>query len=376
MKNRIVVALLAFTTTASLLVGCGSSSSSSSSSSAAETTAEAASETTETADAEEAVPMRVLGWSSTVGHIDSVIAYTAGYFADEGLDASFTYNNSNPDNIQALLSDKTDLVGAGVTALLQYIDGGSDIVIIGGQMALGETVYALPERADEFPELTEETLAGKKVGVSRMNTGDIVFRKILKDRGVDLSKIEFVELDSQATVTEAVIKGEVDLGINFLTFRATAENQGLVPVSQLDADDEWPGYICCRLFTTRDKLEANRDAYVKALKAEIKAYELIETDEEAALDAALEGLEIDEDTLRDQVYGYGHLGLSPNPDLKNTKEFYDAMVDIGYTEGNVNIEDYIDVTVFEDALNELLEEDPDNEVYLELKAESDATNNL
>ena len=43
---------------------------------------------------------------------------------------------SNQDNIQALLQDKADLVSAGATAVLNYIDQGSDIVIIGGQMSV------------------------------------------------------------------------------------------------------------------------------------------------------------------------------------------------------------------------------------------------
>lgn len=246
-------------------------------------------------------------------------------------------------------------------------------MIIGGQMSLGETVYVLPERADEFKELNEETLAGKKVGVSRLNTGYIVFRKILKDRGVDLSKIEFVELDSQATVTQAVAKGEVDLGINFLTFRKSAEDLGLVLVSQLDAEDEWPDYICCRIFTTREKLNANRQVYVDALKANIRAYELIQTDHAKAVETAQKGIELETDVLEDQLYNYGHLGLSPNPDVKNSVKFYEAMADIGYAEGNVDLRDYIDASVYEDALNELLEEDPDNAVYLALQEELEAT---
>ena len=305
------------------------------------------------------IPLRVIANNNNVAHIDSVIAQYAGLY----------------DKIQALLADKADLVSAGSSAVLNYIDNGSDIVIIGGQMSLGETVYVRPERAEEFKDLyNPNTLYGKKVGVTRLNTGDVAFRKILKDKGLDLSKIEFVELDSQATVTQAVLKGDVDLGINFLTFRDGAEKQGLVPVSQLDAEDEWPDYICCRLFTTRDKLKENREAYVDALKANIEAYSLLENDKEAAEKAARQGIDLDDDAYQKQVYQYGHLGLSPNPDRKNTKAFFQAMVDIGYSKGNVNIDDYIDTTVFEDALNELIKENPDNKTYQALKAESESTN--
>ena len=261
MKKRALTLLLTAALSAGLLAGCGSSSDSSTaafdSQANAETTDSESDDTAEAADttSDSKGSLRVLGWNSMVGHIDSALAYAAGYYADEGLDVEMTYNNSNPDNIQALLQDKADLVSAGATAVLNYIDQGSDIVIIGGQMSEGASLYALPDRASEFTELNEETLAGKKVGVTRLNTGDIAFRKMLKDRGVDVSKIEFVELDSQATVVEAVKKGEVDLGIAFLTYRQSAEAQGLVPVSYLDGEDEWPGFICCRMFTTREQTE-------------------------------------------------------------------------------------------------------------------------
>lgn len=373
MKKRLLSILLTSILTVGVLAGCGSSSDNNGTAgSDAAATAQESQNTSDTA--KEKTPLRILGFNSVVGHIDSVVAYTGGFYEEEGIEPEFTYNNSNPDNTQALIEDKADLVSAGATCVIQYIDQGADLVIIGGQMSLGETVYALPERADEFKEFTNETLAGKKIGVSRLNTGDIVFRKILKDKGIDLSQIEFVELDSQATVTQAVVKGEVDLGINFLTFRQSAEDMGLVPVSQLDAEDEWPDYICCRIFTTREKLNANRDAYVAAMKANIKAYELIQTDHEKAIEIAQKGIQADKEVLEDQLYNYGHLGLSPNPDVKNSVEFYEAMTDIGYAQGTVDLHDYIDASVYIDALNELLEENPDNEIYKELKAESDATN--
>ncbi len=377
MKKRALTMLLTAALSAGLLAGCGSSSDSSTAASDTQETTEATdSESGDTADAasDSKGSLRVLTYNNVVGHIDSVLAYAAGYYEDEGLDIQMTYNNSNPDNIQALLQDKADLVSAGATAVLNYIDQGSDIVIIGGQMSEGATLYSLPERADEFSELSDATLDGKKVGVTRLSTGDIAFRKVLKDKGVDLSKINFVELDSQATVVEAVKKGEVDLGVAFLTYRQSAEAQGLIPVSYLDGEDEWPGFICCRMFTTREKLEENRDAYVAALKANIRAYALLKTDEEQTVKYALQELETDEETVRGQVYEYGHIGFDPNPDVKNTEAFFQAMVDIGYSEGNIDIKDYIDPTVFEDALNELLQEEPDNEVYLELQAADQETN--
>lgn len=377
MKKKVLNTLLSATLIVGLFTGCGNSASTPTTQTAPTQVEPAVKETAEPV-AEEPVKsdtLRIVAFNSMIAHIDSIVAKNAGLYEKNGIIPEYTYNNSNPDNIQALLEGKLDLVSAGATAVLQYIDQGSDIVIIGGQMSSGETLYCRPERADEFAELTQETLAGKKIGVSRMNTGDIVFRKILKDKGVDLSSIEFVELDSQATVTQAIVSGEVDLGINFLTFREIAEAQGLVPLTHFDEDDEWPGFVCCRLFTTRENLEANRDAYVRAVKANIEAYALIQEDPDTAVDYTLKDVSIEESTLRNQLFEYGHVGIGPNPDRKNTAEFYQAMVDIGYSDGNVDINDYIDTSLYTEALEQLLEEYPDSQIYKDLWEESESTNN-
>ena len=191
-----------------------------------------------------------------VGHLNSILASTAGFYQKEGLDVEMYYNPSNPECTQALLDGKVDLVSAASTCVLNYIDLGEDIVIIGGQMTEGASLFSLPDRADEFGEINAETLAGKKIGVTRLQSGDIALRSYLSEQGVDLSSIEFVELDSCATIIEAIKKGEVDLGSLFLTFRQTAEAQGLVPVKHLD--ELYPGFICCRIYTTRENLEEIR----------------------------------------------------------------------------------------------------------------------
>ena len=188
---------------------------------------------------------------------------------------------------------------------------------------------------------------------------------------MDLSKIEFVELDSCASIIEAVKNGEVDIGSLYLTFREVGEAQGLVAVKHLD--ELWPGFICCRMVTTRENLKVNRDAFVKVLKANIKAYNLIRTDREKTVQLAKNAIDLDESILLSQIYDYGHLEFSPNPSEKDTAAFYNSMVAIGYAEGNVNINDYIDSSLFEEALNELLDEDPNNEIYQGLKQDFEAT---
>ena len=115
MKKRALTLLLTAALSAGLLAGCGSSSDSSTAASDSQANAETTdSESDDTAEAADTASdskgsLRVLGWNSMLGHIDSALAYAAGYYADEGLDVEMTYNNSNPDNICLLYtSDAAD----------------------------------------------------------------------------------------------------------------------------------------------------------------------------------------------------------------------------------------------------------------------------
>ncbi|MEL7622841.1 MAG: ABC transporter substrate-binding protein [Clostridiales bacterium] len=333
---------------------------------------EASQDSSKSPEAAEPVKLRMAAWSNAVPHLLSVLASEAGFYAEEGLNVELTPNNSNPENLTALVTDKLDATSAGATAVLNYIDEGNDIVIIGGQMTEGAALFALPERADEFKELTQEALQGKRIGITRLQSGDIALRVYLQEQGIDLSTIEFVELDSCPTIIEAIKNGSVDLGSVFMTFRQTAEQQGLAVVKHID--ELFPGFLCCRLVTTQEKLDADRATFVKLVRANIKAYRLYKTDEAKTLEIAKKFILVDDQIIRQQIYDYGHLGITPNPALSDVKKFFKGMVDVKYAKGNVAIEDHTDTSLFRDALDSLIAENPDDTVYLELRDIYEATN--
>lgn len=317
------------------------------------------------------IKMVAAAQNNTPSHLDSILATTAGFYKEEGIDMDMFYNISNTDCIQALLDGKVDVCSSSATSLLSYIDQGEDIVIIGGQMTEGASLFCLPERVNEFQEMNEETLAGKKVGVTRLQSGDIAFRSYLNSQGVDLSKIEFIEMDSCNSIIEAIKKGELDLGSIFPAFRIAAQESGLAVAKHID--ELSPGFICCRIFTTRDKLEANRDAFKHVIRANLKAYEMVETDHEGSVKSALSVVDMDEKTFTDILYNYGHYTLNPDIQKNDIIDFYNSMVNIGYSEGNVNIEDHIDTELFLEALDELVKEEPENKIFAALKEQTKRT---
>lgn len=309
--------------------------------------------------------------NNTVAHVLASLPKFAGFYEEEGLDVNINVANRSADALSALTSGKVIMAGGGATAPLNLIEGGNDLVIIGGLMTQGGALFTQPGREDEWKNITQQTVQGKKIGVTRAQSADIAFREALVKKGIDLKSVEFVELGDCPTIIEAVKKGTVDAGIVFMTFRETAEQQGLK--LGLHIDEQAPGFICCRVTTTREALQAHRADFVKLLRAQIKAYRLYRTDQEKTVATAKKWVQIDEKVLRSQLYTYGHLGLDPNPAKDKIEDFYDGMKLIGYAKGTVDIDDHIDTSVFKEALDSLLAEEPEDPSFLELKQEFDAS---
>ncbi|WP_110955531.1 ABC transporter substrate-binding protein [Anaerosinus massiliensis] len=315
--------------------------------------------------------IEIAAGNNSVAHVLAFLPKAAGFYEEEGLDVNINISNNNADSFSALTSGKVLAAGGGSTAPLNLIEDGNDLMLIGGLMTEGAALFTLPERVDEWKNITPEGIKGKKIGVTRAQSGDIAFRAALAKQGIDLKTVEFVELGSCPTIIEAIKKGMIDAGIVFMTFRETAEEQGLKVAKHID--DVAPGFICCRLTTTKKMLSDHRTDFVKLMRAQIKAYRLYKTDPEKTLDYAKKFVEIDEKILRSQLYEYGHLGLNPNPAKSKIEDFYKGMKLIGYVEGKKNIDDYIDTSLFEEALNSLLKEEPDDATFLELKKDFEET---
>ncbi|MDR2097844.1 MAG: ABC transporter substrate-binding protein, partial [Spirochaetaceae bacterium] len=216
-----------------------------------------------------------------------VIAKEEGYYAETGLDVQFTpLTGSSMDLVTAAVTGKVKAATYGGTATpLMLAEGGADLVIIGGVMSEGAALVTTPENLSKWPDFSEETVAGKKIAITRVNNGDITFRRYLKHNGVDISKINVIELDSPPTIIEAVRKGEVDAGIVYVFFRKVAETQGLSTIKHID-ELVPEGYVCCRITTTKQELTENRSDYVNLLKGNIRAYKIFRDDPEKTLEIA------------------------------------------------------------------------------------------
>ncbi len=185
---------------------------------------------TEPAAATELRTLQV-GYAPLLGCSLWFIAQELGYFNDYGLDLDMILYSSNADHIAAIQSGQLFCGQTGGTASYAAMAQGTDLSIWGGQMHEGSGIICQPEDVEIYKDFAN--YKGKKIGLVRMSTGDVVFRYGLIKAGLsigyegDNADVTIVELDSAGTITEAVKKGEVDCGGSWIPNLKNAEAQGL-----------------------------------------------------------------------------------------------------------------------------------------------------
>jgi len=121
---------------------------------------------------------------------------------------------SSAEGLAAVKADKLDVGTFGTTAPILFITKGSEFTFIGGMMIGGQAIIAKPERLAELSGKDLKVYKGKKIGLVKLSTGDVIFKGALKKAGIDYKKdVSFIEFGTVAAVVEAVNKGAVDAGL-------------------------------------------------------------------------------------------------------------------------------------------------------------------
>ncbi|HWQ67529.1 MAG TPA: ABC transporter substrate-binding protein [Methanospirillum sp.] len=309
----------------------------------------------------EGAPLK-LGYLSNACNSDTFIGNDLGIYEKNGLKVELVPFTNSGEVHTALVAGKIDIAGAGASAPLTYIAKGADEVLIGGLGDVGGAALVVKkERAGEFSDL--KALVGKQLGVVRAATGDVVYRGALTAAGIDWKKdLTIVELESPNAVNEAVKSGKIDAGVTWTPFSFLADEQGLAVVSW--SDQYFPSHPCCRVSVLRTTLDTRHDDLITYLKSNIEASKVFNTDHPGTLNVLANYIKIDPAVLEESTYSKEHFGITPDPDTKGVKKFWNDMQDIGYIDtSSINLDDHIDVSLYKEALSELVKENPDDAYY-------------
>jgi NitT/TauT family transport system substrate-binding protein len=222
--------------------------------------------------AAEAVKIAV-GYPRAAEFLPAFVAQDTGLFEKHGLDVTLTAVSVTSIIPQALLSNSFQIAAGTVPNLMLATEGGLDLVAVMGatRMTRGYPTVSLMVRAGTLFTGPED-LRGKKVGVPGLSSNmDLMLRKWLLDRRIDLGQVTFVEL-SFAQMADVLKSGQVDAVAAIEPTRSRISASGIgVRVADYGADlvEDVLGalWLTTRLWADAnpETLDAFRGAYGDAL---------------------------------------------------------------------------------------------------------------
>lgn len=317
----------------------------------------------------------VIYYSYAPGSARSAITQVAdelGYLKEEGVKLEYV-NIGFTEAFAALKknSKELDILSTGFPQHLSAIARGDDLRIIAGTASEGGAIFTSVDKYDTYKDYSNYN--NIKVGMKADEQAWIIGRQYIKENypNVDLSTIQVTIYDTPLLAAQAAAKGEIDVA--FISDGAMASYEKNIQNLKLInwTGELVPNYVCCRETTTPTKISEKRDAFVKLQRARIRAWEYIE--DESKRQDVLEKVAHFTGQTTEFVNNYlfkTASKLSADPNKKGIIQYYNSAAEIGFF-GNadlskVNISNNIDTTIYKDALDQLLEENPNSD-YLKSK---------
>ncbi len=189
------------------------------------------------------------------------------YASALSLGAQIVESRSISAPMEALLSGEADIcMISGFVGVLPAIEQGKPLRLVGAAMLL--PALAVYTRDDDIRRV--EHLVGRTVGVGAMNgLLHILMRALLSAKGIDASKVTFVNSGSNAQVLDAVVAGKVKAGLSGVA--------GLSGASARVLEDgqlwqELPQYTYQPAYASVRALEEKPEALARCLAAYTKLY--------------------------------------------------------------------------------------------------------
>ena len=136
-----------------------------------------------------------IGYVTAVDFLPALVSQETGCYAENGIEAELI-RIQVATNIPAALTSNTMQIGMSTaTILLPAAENGLDLVAVAGSSRLKKGNEGISLVVRDGVQIDDAKAAvGKKIGVPGiLSTGDLIFRKWLKNNGVDPASVTFVE---------------------------------------------------------------------------------------------------------------------------------------------------------------------------------------
>ena len=256
--------------------------------------------------------------------------------------------------VSALLGGDMDLsTQSGFGQVFPAVERGGKLKIIAGALLLPVTALFTGK-----PNIqTLKDLEGKTVGSGSL--GALVHQltvALLKKKGVDYKKVNFVNIGSSVDVFRAVTVGTIDAGLGEVTFIDEQEKYKVRLIPGGNMSTELTEYTYQGGYTTDRAIETKRDLLVRTLAAYAKLYRFIHTPaaKEPFFRARLAALKRTDEKESEIVWRYiqslkpyaANLTLSP----ERLRYMQELNVELGVQKKILPFEQVADMSIAADAL--------------------------
>lgn len=294
----------------------------------------------------------------TVGHLvgvcaaSLVVAYSLGYFKDEGLDVKLQWTPNPGDAIAQLQSNAIQFWNGSFTAVYRGVEQGLQAKIVAGAGIEGVSVLARKESGIKtMDDLVARRKTGLKVGTQRLNTIEMTMYGVLSDKRLSYEDFDMKFFPDHFTMSAAFVKGDIDVVSHIEPYASQLEvEQGAVVLAR-SADTWGSGSPECVTSVRTDFLKAHPEAVRRYIRALLRADAFIKADREKALDV-MEASKVWKVNRQELALSLTHQG--PGVDLtRNAKQMdrgINDMLKLGYLKSIPA--DLVDLSLLEGVVKE------------------------
>src|SRR6516225_7915482 len=204
------------------------------------------------------------------------IAQEKVFFEKNGFKAEIIRINSEPTTYQALISGDIDATSGAPTGLVQSNLQGVPVVSLGSWDNLVSYTVATREKIGDLSQLK-----GKKIGINRLGgKSSLILRVMLEDAGLNSTKdVTLLQLGGSQERLAALMRGGIDAAPVDFAFEPKMRQMGFFLV----AGKKTP-FMNGPLTVTVASLKANRNKWVRFVKAYWEATRYMTTNKEGSID--------------------------------------------------------------------------------------------
>ena len=288
------------------------------------------------AHAAELIPFKVGEAAPANTFLAIWMAQAAGFYEAQGLKLEIVHMSGGRDSGPALKSGRVQLIHIGLSSVVRANVRGGELRSIGSlSNIIRATMFAAPDIK------TNAELKGKTFGISSEGSeSDSATTLVLRRLGLTRQDVTVKEIGTERL--SKVRSGEVAATLLGEPQRTQAFALGLRAVADLYS--ERIPWLYSGLTVDRSALAANRDAFVRFLKATIEGNYVAITDEGRAKEVLAKELKLSDPKIIDASYANFKAETPPNAEIDRAGA-ENVVTSIAPPNASKKIDDYIDTSL-------------------------------